>query len=142
MFGFNNGRGMVPYEGSGGSLFDNFFGEPFFSTMASGAMKTDIKETDKAYEMTVDIPGADKKDIAISYSDGGSLTVSVKRDEENKVEKKGYLRHERRVGQSSRAFYLPDVDRKGIKAKYENGVLSVTLPKADGQSPDTGIEIE
>lgn len=141
MFGFNN-RGMVPYEGNG-SLFDSFFGEPFFSTVMSGSMKTDIQETEKGYKVAVDIPGAEKKDISINYADGGTLTVSVSRSEENKVEKDGYLRHERRAGQSSRAFYLPGVDRKEISAKYEDGVLSILLPKSGEENGNTtGIEIQ
>lgn len=141
MLGFNNHRGMVPYEGKG-SLFDSFFGEPFFSTVMSGEMKTDIQETDAEYAVSVDIPGVQKQDIAINYADSGTLTVSVNRSEENKVEKDGYLRHERRVGQSSRAFYLPGVKREGISAKYADGVLNIVLPKSGEPNSGTGIDIQ
>lgn len=141
MLGFNNHRDLVPY-GERGSLLDSFFGEPFFSTMLSGEMKTDIQQTDGAYHVSVDIPGVEKKDITIQYSNNGTLTIAVRRDEENKVEKEGFLRHERRVGQSSRAFYLPGAKREAISAKYADGVLSVVLPKGGEQANSPQIEIQ
>lgn len=139
MFGFND-SGLVPY-GHRGSLWNGFFDEPFFSTLMSGEMKADVKESDTAYTVAVDIPGVDKKDIAVDYTDSGTLTVAYARSEEKKENKDGWLRHERSVGRCSRAFYLPGVQREGIAAQYENGVLTVTLPKG-GQESRPNIQIQ
>lgn len=139
MLGFNR-SGMVPYGGRG-SLFDGFFSGPFFPAFISNELKTDIKEDAQAYTVAVDIPGVDKKDIALDYTEDGMLTVSVTRTEEKEEQQKGFLRRERSVGRSSRAYYLPGVQRKGIAAKYEGGVLTVTLPKG-GEQKSASIRVQ
>lgn len=104
--------------------FDSFF-RPFYVEQESAFMKTDIKETDKEYALDVEMPGYDKKDIALNF-ESGYLTISAKKDV--KEENSKYIRRERAVS-CSRSFYMGDVDEKQIKAKYENGVLFVTIPK-------------
>ncbi|HCC00381.1 MAG TPA: Hsp20/alpha crystallin family protein [Ruminococcaceae bacterium] len=134
---------MVPYNVNGGSFLNRFFDEPFFSmAMAGSDMKTDIKETDQNYTVAVDIPGTDKKDIALQYEDDGMLHINVSRSEEKDVEENGFIRHERTSGQNGRSYYLPGVDRASISAKYENGVLNIVLPKNGEQENDKHIEIQ
>ena len=95
-------------------------------------MKTDVKETDGGYELDVDLPGFTKEEIKLEL-ENGYLTISTEKTLENKEEKKGrVLRQERYAGTMSRSFYVGSyVTEEDIKAKYENGVLSLTIPKKE-----------
>ncbi len=95
-------------------------------------MKTDVKETDEGYEVDVDLPGFKKEEIRLEL-ENGTLTISTRKTLENKEEKQGkVLRQERCSGSMSRSFYVGDyVTEEDIKAKYENGVLSLTIPKKE-----------
>ena len=96
-----------------GDVFNDFF-KPVFYDEKSENMRTDIKELENSYEMEVEMPGFDKKDIQVSFNDG-YVTVSANKEEKEEDEKNGY--------------YVGEVDEKQIKAKYENGVLTVNIPK-------------
>ncbi len=99
-------------------------------------MKTDILEKDGNYQLEIDMPGFDKKDISITV-DNGYLTVSAKKDEslEKKDEKKNYIRKERRYGECSRSFYVGNIDEKSINASYDKGILNISFPKQSKQLP-------
>ena len=101
---------------------------------ASRMMKTDVKETDEGYELDVDLPGFKKEEIHLVL-ENGYLTISTEKALENKEEKKGkVLRQERYAGTMSRSFYVGDnVTEEDIKAKYENGVLSLSVPKKEAR---------
>ena len=103
--------------------FSNFWNDAF-----SKEMKTDIEENDKEYIVTCDLPGVDKKNIELSYSDD-TLTIHVKKNEENKEKDKSYIRKERTSIDMTRSFYLENVDENLITAKMENGILTLTLAK-------------
>lgn len=118
-------------------LDDPFFGdfgrrffEDFAPRQVSAVLKTDIKETDKAYVAKVDVPGIDKKDIQLNYQDN-VLNISVKKANFNDHEdsKGNLLMSERQYGAMSRSYRLPNVDEGNIKADYDAGVLTITLPK-------------
>ena len=111
-----------------GDVFNDFF-KPVFYDEKSENMRTDIKELENSYEMEVEMPGFDKKDIEVSFNDG-YVTVSANKEEKEEDEKNGkkYLRRERSCS-CSRSYYVGEVDEKQIKAKYENGVLTVNIPK-------------
>ena len=114
-------------------LFDDFFGPSFFSKSAESVMKTDIKETDGAYELTVDLPGFKKEDVKAQLNDG-YLTISAEHSsEDGEKDKDGkYIRRERYSGSYSRSFYVGDgVTQEDIAAKFENGTLKLTVPKKD-----------
>lgn len=114
-------------------LFDDFFGPSFFSKNAESVMKTDIKETDGAYELTVDLPGFKKEDVKAQLNDG-YLTISAEHSsEDGEKDKDGkYIRRERYSGSYSRSFYVGDgVTQEDIAAKFENGTLKLTVPKKD-----------
>lgn len=119
-----------------GEVFNDFFKPVFYDEKADG-MKTDIKEFENSYEMEVEMPGFEKKDIAVSFNDG-YITVSANKEEKEESEKDGkkYLRRERSCS-CSRSYYVGEVDEKQIKAKYENGVLTVDIPKEQPKKIET-----
>lgn len=141
----------------GENLFDDFFGTPFNEEFFRGTpqlykkssqlMNTDILESDNGYELHIDLPGFKKEDIKLS-ADGGYLTVSAEHNENNdeKDDNGKYIRRERYSGSCSRSFYVgEDLKKEDIKAKFDNGILSITLPKQEKQIPekkDTYIAIE
>ena len=113
--------------------FESFF-KPMFYGQKKGNMKTDVKETEKGYELAVEVPGFDKKDISVTLKNG-YLTVEAKREEKQEDEK-NYVRRERSYS-CSRSYYVGEVDEKEIKAKYENGVLTVNIPKEQPKQIET-----
>ena len=115
----------------GESLFDNMFPfdekfftekkDPLYGKNASRLMKTDVRETEKTYELDIDLPGFKKDEIQIELKDG-YLTVSAEKG----------LDKERYAGALSRTFYLgEEIREEEIKAKFENGILSVSIPKEE-----------
>ena len=128
----------------GENLFDDFMDDFSFPTLpdvdkelygkhAKNLMKTDVKETDDVYQVAVDLPGFKKDEIQIELKDG-YLTVSAEKGlDKDKEDKKGkYIRKERYAGALSRTFYLgEEIREEEIKAKFENGILSVSIPKEE-----------
>ena len=126
-----------------GSLFDDFFKDfapAFYVRPLHGdalpepsQIKIDVKEDDAAYTVHAEVPGVPKEDINVSI-DGNvvSLRAEVRQHDEKKEGEK-VLRSERYFGAVARSFQLPvDVDATQAKAKYDNGVLTLTLPKKQG----------
>lgn len=103
--------------------FDNFFKNGLFANN----IKADLEETDKNYVLTVDAPGVDKKNIKISFDDG-YLTVSINTKYEHDNKKK-YIVRERGFSEVSRSFYLENANEESIKAKLEDGVLTIDVAK-------------
>lgn len=111
-------------------FFDPFFDAVFGKENKAArhfAMKTDIYESENAYRLDVEVPGVTKEDIILNFKDG-YLTIEVTAKERTE---EGYtaIRQERLMGEASRQFYLGEVDEKAISAKYENGILTVMVPK-------------
>ena len=95
-------------------------------------IRIDVSETDKDYLVKADIPGVKKEDIKVSV-EGNQVSVSAEVKEEKEASGAGMLRSERYYGQEYRTFTLPqEVDDQKAEAKYENGVLQLTLPKKPG----------
>ena len=121
----------------GESLLDDFFEDPFdnyaYAMNTSNLMKTDVKDTDQGYEITMNLPGVKKEDVKAELKDG-YLTISASTNS-NKDEKDGngrYIRRELYSGSCSRRFYVgEDVTQDEIKAKFENGALTLLVPKKD-----------
>ena len=89
----------------------------------------DVKETDKSFVLTADIPGLTKKDIKVNVANG-KLSISGERTYETDQENDNYHYRERRFGTFDRSFKLPDtVDEEKISASFKNGILIVALPK-------------
>lgn len=126
----------------GENLFDDFFHDdfamlpmwngrnPLYGKHAKSMMKTDVREMENTYELDVDLPGFKKDEINVELKDG-YLTISAAKglDKDEKDKEGKYIRKERYAGACSRSFYVGDVQQKDVSAKYEDGILKVTLPK-------------
>lgn len=103
----------------------------------SFGMKTDIKENDKQFELDIDVPGFKKDEINVELRDG-YLTISAtksKKDEEKDEKGANYVRRER-YSSVSRSYFVGDkIAEEDIKAKYDNGVLTITIPKEEPKKP-------
>ena len=117
------------------SFEKNFFGErnPLYGKHAKNLMKTDVKEKKDGYELAIDLPGFKKEDVSVELKDG-YLTISASNDntKEEKDEDGKYIRKERYTGAVSRSFYVGKyVTEEDIHAKFENGILKLSVPKVD-----------
>ena len=128
------------------NLFDDFFNDfdedffgkknPLYGKHAKNLMKTDVKETEKGYEVDMDLPGFKKEDVKIQLKNGYlniQATREEKKDEKDEKDDKGkYVRRERYTGTCNRSFYVgSSIKHEDIHAKYENGILHVTFPKEE-----------
>ena len=103
---------------------------------ANNVMKTDVKETDTGYEVDIDLPGF-KKDEINAQLDNGYLTISAAKglDKDEKDKKGKYIRKERYAGAMSRSFYVGEgITQEDIKAKYEDGILRLSVPKKEAKA--------
>ena len=118
--------------------FDKGFermGRPLYGKHAQNMMKTDVRESEKSYELDIDLPGFSKDEITVQL-ENGYLSISaakgLDKDQENKDGK--YIRRERYAGSMSRTFYVGDqLTEQDIQAKFENGILQLTVPKKEAK---------
>ena len=103
----------------------------------------DIVELDAAYEVAVELPGMDGKNIEVKLANG-ALTIRGEKQQETEEKKEGYYLRERHFGAFERSIPLPEgVDTGKIEASFKNGVLTVMLPKKpEAQKPETKIEVK
>jgi HSP20 family protein len=116
---------------------DRLFGAPLTTAADSGAWlpPVDIHEEANQFALHVDLPGVDPKAVEIT-ADQGVLTIRGQREDAKRETREGYRRVERITGEFQRRFSLPDsADAQGIKAKFLNGVLEVTIPKVAQVQP-------
>lgn len=126
---------MMPSTRGYFDIFDSFFDDPFFTERKSQkigeVMRTDIKEKDGNYIMDIDMPGLGKDDIKIELNDG-YVTVSANTNKEidDSNEDEGYIHKERYTGSYQRSYFVgKDLKEEDIKAKFNNGTLTLTFPK-------------
>ena len=128
------------------NLFDDMFDfdfdkefdrmmRPLYGKHSQNMMKTDVRETGNSYELDIDLPGFKKDEITIQL-DNGYLSISASKgldkDEENKNGK--YIRRERYAGSMNRTFYVgSQLTQQDIQAKFEDGILKISVPKKDVQ---------
>lgn len=106
---------------------------PLYGRHAKNLMKTDVKETDNTYEVDIDLPGFKKDEVTASLNNG-YLTISAAKglDKDKKDENGKYIRRERYAGSMSRSFYVgEDITESDVHAKFEDGILKLTLPKKE-----------
>ncbi len=120
------------------ALERNFFGtrNPLYGKHSKNLMKTDVKETDAGYEIDIDLPGFSKAEITAHLEDG-YLTVSAAKglDKDEKDKEGRYIRRERYSGSMTRSFYVGNaLTEEDIHAKYENGILSLSIPKKEAKA--------
>lgn len=110
---------------------------------ASHEMKTDVRETDSGYEVDIDLPGFKKDEINIQLDNGYlsiSATKGLDKDEQDKEGK--YIRKERYAGSMSRSFYVGNaITQDDIKAKYESGILRLSVPKKAAEEIESAKRI-
>lgn len=106
---------------------------------AKNLMKTDIREHNEGYELDIDLPGFKKDEITIDL-DNGYLTISAAKglDKDGQDKKGKYIRKERYAGAVQRSFYVGDaVTEEDVKAKFEDGILKLSIPKKDAKAVET-----
>ena len=126
----------------GERLFDNMFGDGFglpaalvhdrvFGKHGRHLMKADVRELENSYELDIDLPGFKKDEISVELDDG-TLSICACKGQSHEEEKPGqYIRRERSFGECRRSFYVGDgIEPKDVCAKYEDGILRLTFPKA------------
>ena len=107
-------------------------GNELYGKHAKNLMKTDVRELDGSYELDVDLPGFKKDEVTVDLQEG-YLTISAAKalDKDESDQKGKFLRQERYAGSMSRSFYVgDDVESTDICAKYEDGILKISVPKA------------
>ena len=128
----------------GESLFDDWMDFPFsgfgtnvdkklYGKNAARVMKTDLKEHEDRYELSVDLPGFKKDQIQLQLNHGYLTVSAAKGVEEESKDKKGRVVHQERYsGSMSRSYYVGEnLEEEDIKARFENGVLTLDFPKAE-----------
>ena len=123
------------------NLFDDWFDtfrdvdRRLYGKRAAAEMKTDVREHEDHYELDIDLPGFKKEEVSLELKDG-YLTVSAAKglNKDEKNEKGKLIRQERYAGAMQRSFYVgKNLTEEDIKAKYENGVLSLVIPKKEAR---------
>jgi len=124
------------------SIFD---AEPFLGSEVTWetAPAVDIAESEKAYELTAELPGMDEKNIEVKVANG-NLIIKGEKKEEKEEKKKDYYMRERNFGSFERRFEVPEgVDVDKIEASFKKGVLTLILPKTlEAQKPAKKIEVK
>ena len=126
------------------NLFDDFF-DDFYRPVRretapapqrnASVMKTDVKETDTGYELAIDLPGYKKEDVQAHLKDGYlTITATTNKNNDTQDENGKYIRRERYMGSCSRSFFVGEhLDQQDIKARFEDGVLKVDVPKKEAK---------
>ena len=127
----------------GENLFDEFFDDdfpmipmrsirtPLYGKNAKNLMKTDVRETDNTYELDIDLPGFKKDEVQLDLKDGYLTISAAKGLDKDQEDKKGkYIHQERYAGACSRSFFVGEgIEPQDVSAKFEDGILRVSLPK-------------
>jgi len=125
------------------NMLDDFFtgSWPIQRSLAGDKFKIDIQDNDTEYTIEAELPGVKKEDVEITLNDG-RLNLSVKKEEVSENKSKKYIHRERKYAQMSRSILLADADDEGIKAKLEEGVLTIQVPKKQHEDTSKRIMIE
>lgn len=125
-------------------VFDNFFNNFMWPQPQISMPKVDIEDRGSEYVMTADLPGVNKEDIHLSY-DNNVLTLSTTQQAENNTQddQKNYICRERSSSSFCRQFPVTGIQEANIHASFDNGVLTIVLPKdAQQVQPDHTINIQ
>ena len=117
---------------------DEFFGKknPLYGKHSKNMMKTDVKENEGGFEVAIDLPGFKKDEISAELKNG-YLTINAEKglDKDEEDKKGNFIRRERYYGSCSRSFYVGDaITEEDIKAKFEDGLLKLSIPKKDAKA--------
>jgi len=114
-------------------FFDDFLGNSNFQA-PSRIMKSDIYEEGDSYHLDIELPGFSKEDLKIDF-DNGYMTVIAEKKNQSEEESKKYIRKERFYGLYKRSYYIGDVSEESIKAKFDSGILKVSIKKLELETP-------
>ena len=139
-------RNLFQFHNEMGQMFNDLFAspnEPTDETVNRWSPSVDIAETDSGFEVRAELPGVKQEDVNVSVRDN-VLTLRGEKRQEETDEGKNYRRVERHYGTFQRAFTLPpNVDVEAITAAYRDGVLTLTVPKAEEAKPkEIPIEVD
>lgn len=136
---FDGGFWRTPFRSSMFDIAPSRSGGGGFAALPA----VDVSETDKAYEITAELPGMDEKNVEVKVA-SGLLTIKGEKEEDKEEKKKDYYRRERSFGSFERSFQVPEsVDPDKIEASFKKGVLSVTLPKSpEAQKAEKKIAVK
>ncbi len=125
------------------NMLDDFFADswPFKRSLMADTFKIDVQDNKAEYIVEAELPGAEKDDISIALNDG-RLNISYNKTQDIEEKDKNYIHRERRTTSMSRNIMLADAAAEGIKAKLNNGVLSITVPKKTKTDNSVVIDIE
>jgi len=125
------------------NMLDDFFNDSFMPSrnLSRDTFKIDIDETEKEYHIEAELPGVKKEEIALNVEED-DLCIAINRTEEVNNDSKNYIHRERRVNSMSRRIRLTNAALDEIKAKLEEGILTVTIPKYEKSASSRKIEIE
>ena len=141
----------------GENLFDDLFRDdfgmfptwsdrnPLYGKHAKNMMKTDVRETEDTYELDIDLPGFKKDELNLDLKNGYLTIQATKGLDKDEKDKNGkYIRQERYAGSMSRSFYVGEIPMEAVKARYEDGILRISLPKEEKKAlpKPTTIAIE
>lgn len=142
---FNKKNSLIRSDGFDDfyNMLDDFFTNPLTMSrnLMNDSFKLDIKDKEDKYVVEVDLPGVNKEEIDLSLNEG-RLTISIEREEKEDKEEKNYIHRERRYSSMSRSVYLGDIKDEDVKAKLEDGVLCIEIPKGEDKEKAKRILIE
>ena len=112
---------------------------PLYGKNSNRVMKTDIREHDTGYELDIDLPGFKKDEINVELENGYLSISAAKGLDKDEQDKQGkYIRRERYAGAMQRSFYVGDhITQEDIKARFEDGILRLSIPKKDAKAVET-----
>jgi HSP20 family protein len=125
------------------NMLDDFFadGSSARRNLARDTFKIDVEETQEDFRIQAELPGVKKEEINLELNEG-RLTISVRKEENVEEEKRNYLHRERRLASMSRSVYLADAAAEGIKAKLEDGILTIVVAKEQKTNKTFSIAID
>jgi HSP20 family protein len=125
------------------NMLDDFFSDawPLRRNLAGDTFKIDVQEGEREYIIDAELPGVKKDEISLELRDG-QLTIGVQKEDNVEEKKKNYIHKERRYSSMRRSIYLADAQTEEIKAKLDQGVLRIVVPKEPKVDNTRRIEIE
>ena len=136
MIPYRTAMSARPYD----AFADNFFRSLFGHTQ-NEAFRVDVQDKGDAYVIEADLPGVARENIHVDLNED-VLTISAEKAENAEEKENGYIMRERRTGKASRSFNVEGIRKEDISAAYENGVLTLTLPKQVEAPKETHRRIE
>ena len=124
------------------NMLEDFFNDDFPSirNFQNESFKIDLQENEKEYIVEAELPGVDKENVDLTLEEG-RLRIFIKKEENKEEKNKNYIHRERRWSSMERTILLSDVDDKALKAKLDNGILTINIPKKEKEEKALKIEI-